>query len=408
MQTEEAQAAASRTGKADYDGRDVRMLGRGEPVAPPKLRPYGNTGPKGVKKDFEEAKQNLAISKVFEKMRFHRSINQTALGARSFHLKDAADAGSAAGAGAGTAPASAAALVAAAAAAASASRNAGGGSFYEDPAAEAMRQQDERELLRQQQRRDAGLHEDSDNAEAAAEKEAAGTGDESEDLFGDADRELEAKAFDKFKRERIAAVQASLPSFGAYARVDTLQELADLVNTNHELVSLVVHVYQNRVVPCIGLHLVLEALAPIFPHVCFVRVRSDEAMKGYSDDGLPTLLIYRGSELKESLIGLAGRLGVTPSDGKVAQLLADHGVLRIPTGGVEAMVRARAKEWIGDRGYDGEGGGEGEHGRAGGGKGGKRGVRKGGFATGVVETGCDEGDGDALDGGDAGDVEDEG
>ena len=83
---------------------------------------------------------------------------------------------------------------------------------------------------------------------------------------------------------------------------------------------------------CARLNFSLEALAPQFPHVRFCRLRSNEAMKGYSNTGLPTLLVYRGGKLVTSAIRCTDALPKHFSDVDVARLLQAKGILTVPTG----------------------------------------------------------------------------
>lgn len=239
-------------------------------------------GPKGVKRDYNEAKKNAKINRIFDGMRRDRAMKDMATGAQQFYLEDSAT---------------------------TAAPKKAKKEFWESDA------------------------EEDDNSE---------------------DDEL----FEKYKRERIQQVQATLPSYGAYARAYTFEELASLINKNHELVWIVVHVYENDNAACLALHLSFEALARQFPHTCFIRIRSDAAMKNFHAMGLPTLLLYRGKELKHSLIALYRTLGASPSDRDVAQLLADHDVLRVPTGGVEKLSIKDKKKWMDgyESGNDADGG----------------------------------------------------
>lgn len=64
------------------------------------------------------------------------------------------------------------------------------------------------------------------------------------DVQSDSDEDSDDAAFEAYKASRIAAVQASLPTFGTYARVNKL-EFAKLVKEVHELCYVVCHVYEN-------------------------------------------------------------------------------------------------------------------------------------------------------------------
>lgn len=315
----------------DADVGDLRMFGRRDhsqhygPKAS-KIRPSQATGPKGVKKDYEEAKMNMQIHRVFEAMRLGRQIKEGTLGSKKYHLESEVGGGGGRGGG-----------------------GRGGGDSGEElnqrsdiGAAAASATEAATEMLRMQS------EEDSKKNQVKAERGLQGDSDDDDDLFGDDDALLE-----KIRAQRISEIQAALPTYGVYTRMHTLKEMSECIHSTHELTKTVVHVYENRILPCLALHLTFEHIAPQFPHVQFIRVRADEAMKGYKDAGLPTLLIYTGSQLTESLIGLAPVLGLQPSDMKVVQYLADKGVLKVPTGGITQMSKERLlSEWHGDDDLD--------------------------------------------------------
>jgi len=132
--------------------------------------------------------------------------------------------------------------------------------------------------------------------------------------------------FQKFKMERIKLAQASLPVFGGFERMSK-DEWTEAIKHTHELVYVIAHLYENDVPACTKLNLCLEALAPRFPHVRFCRVRSTEAMKGYSRAGLPTIIVYKAGEMVASFIKVTDSIGAL-TDVSVAQFLAKQGILR--------------------------------------------------------------------------------
>jgi len=126
-------------------------------------------------------------------------------------------------------------------------------------------------------------------------KKKTNTEDEDEE-----EDEEEDEAFQQYKTQRIRAIQNSLPSYGTHDRVN-FSELANIVKLENEYVNVVVHLYQNNIEACVKVNLAMEALAPQFPHVHFVRIRSDEAIKKYNIAGLPTILVYRNGIVKKIL-----------------------------------------------------------------------------------------------------------
>src|SRR5688572_27370499 len=58
----------------------------------------------------------------------------------------------------------------------------------------------------------------------------------------------------------------------------------------------------QNVLSCAKLHEALEVLAPQFDHIRFVRVQTTDAMKDYSNVGLPALLIARGGKVLHDFV----------------------------------------------------------------------------------------------------------
>jgi len=160
-----------------------------------------------------------------------------------------------------------------------------------------------------------------------AEESDQDTDENDKDNDNDDDNGEEDEAFQQYKLQRIRAIQNSLPHYGTFVRVN-FSELADIIKKENEFVNLVVHLYQNNVESCGKVNIALEVLAPQFPHVHFVRIRSDEAIAKYSPAGLPTLLVYRNGSLIHSFIRITDHLSVDAP--KLVKFLASNNVLRIP------------------------------------------------------------------------------
>jgi len=252
------------------------------------------SGPKGVKRDYEDAKKNAKINRVFGEMRRDRELKSMATGMKQFYISD------------------------------NDTETGANGLSEEDRIREHERQ-------RRKQKNDDLWSDEESSQNSDSEDE---------------------RLFAKFRENRIREIQASLPVFGGYVRIHNITELASVINGNHEFTWMVIHLYQNTIRSCLSLHLTFENLATQFPHVCFLRMRSDAASNNYKEEGLPTLLLYQGSQLKHSLIAVDRTLGVEPSDKAVAQMLADKGVLKVPTGGIADIKFKDKKQWM--EGYESE------------------------------------------------------
>jgi len=259
----------------------LRMAGEDGPPAGMQLThstgPGGEkyqTGPKGVKADYERAQQILRQNRKFDAMRRERSLQpQKTVTAESIMTPE------------------------------------------ERAAAQAEEEKQRRKRL----------NDDSD-----------------EDEEDDEDR----AAFERYRQQRLQFLQNSLPSYGSYDRVSK-GEFARLVKEVHEACFVVCHIYQNSIDACLRLHLSFEALAPQFPHVRFVRLRSTEAMPGFKSAGLPTFLIYKAGELVTSAVRVTDVLPKNFTDVDVAKLLQAKNILRVPTDLTSGLARLQEsnREW---------------------------------------------------------------
>lgn len=132
------------------------------------------------------------------------------------------------------------------------------------------------------------------------------------------------------------------PSFGTFDRVSML-DIADMLRETQDEVITLVHLYENvgnlfvallavcvsialcecfqHIEDCVRLNLIFEDLAPQFTHVRFVRLRSQDAKEGFSQEGLPALLTYKGKEKHKSYARICPNHVPTVSDAAVMKFL---------------------------------------------------------------------------------------
>ena len=180
-------------------GQGVRIDARMDSIPPPAIREgvdnrgnwnSQNTGPKGVKADFEEAKLNLQTIRMRQRMERDRALKHN--GTVQYTVDEA-------------------------------------------PKAEPARRK----------------RPDSDSET-------------------DSDLESDDEEFARYKLERLKMIEASLPNFGTFDRVDK-DQMAAIIHDTHELCFVVVHWYQNHHTICTALNLCFESLAPQFPRTRFIR-----------------------------------------------------------------------------------------------------------------------------------------
>jgi len=176
---------------------------------------------------------------------------------------------------------------------------------------------------------------------------AAKAAKDSDDSDSDSDLGLDDsddEAFQKYKLQQIKMVQNSLPSYGAYERMETNEQFARAIHSTHELVYIVAHLYQNHIAHCTRLHLCFESLAAQFHQIRFVRIKATEAIKGYKDIGLPAIMIYRGGKNVQSYVRVHEdkEIGKNITDMTVAHWLSKKGVMVLPGNEFYDQVKPKA------------------------------------------------------------------
>jgi len=266
-----------------------------------------NTGVKGVKADYEEAKKNMMTQRFREQLRYQRELKRRAEGKGAIDIK-----------------------------------------ALEEAERKAREAEKPKLKVPEPKRKARSLSESEEDSEFDSE-------------FDEEDEE----ALAEYTRKRLADLQLlrnSLPTYSTYDRV-SFAELQKTVKETHELVPILVHVYENDVEACARLHIALEELAPQLPHVRLLRIRASEAFPSkertsgglpvhreagsYSKAGLPTLLVFRDGKMVHSVICPVEEdfpKGDAQSEPKeVAKYLVKLGVVRSDPVSA-ALEAARAKQ----------------------------------------------------------------
>lgn len=253
---------------------DIRM-GRvphdkmAEPIAPLQLREgydpatrrrrTQNTGPKGVKADYEEAKHHMVERMMMAKMKQQRELQQQANPTDLSGFKEHVN--------------------------------------YRGPPEPPKKKDDS---------------------------------DEESDL---SDLDSEDEDFQKYKMERIKAVQSSIPQYGDFVRLQSKKELASVIKDMHELCFCIVHIYENDVPACTLLNLVFESVAPQFPHIRFCRIRKTDCLGPTAQNkSLPTVMVYKGETPFKTYPKFVSYIQGEITDLRVAKFLASEGILSMPGG----------------------------------------------------------------------------
>ena len=249
--------------------------------APAPIRARGrghNTGPKGVKADYDDAMLAEELQRKRDNMQHRANIERIALG------------------------------------------------VYSDTpsvslSSDAARERDESAQRRAQ--REAGLLDADDGVAAAG---GGAREDESHTSGGDDDDDGEADFFAAYRARRREQMQreSALPSFGAVGIVSPPQFLRELKACDARA-FVVVHLHEDAIAASRRLAGCLDEVADRKPYVRFIRMTASEADPGLDPDVLPVLSLYRAGELVDAVLCVGAELGASFAPEDVERLLAAHG-----------------------------------------------------------------------------------
>ena len=149
------------------------------------------------------------------------------------------------------------------------------------------------------------------------------TADELEDLE---DSTGDDAFLDQYRQQRLQELKSSTacPSFGSLREIQRSEWLAEVTNAGPD-VWVVVYLFKDHVSDCKCMTQCLQELAKKHKHTKFVQIVSTEAIAGYPDRNLPTLLLYHDTKCVQNLPGLAIFGGQRASPETVAYALNRFG-----------------------------------------------------------------------------------
>ncbi len=147
--------------------------------------------------------------------------------------------------------------------------------------------------------------------------------DELEDLE---DETGDDSFLERYRQQRLQELNSSSgsPNFGSLREIQRDQWLAEVTNAGND-VWVVVYLFKDDVSDCKCMTQCLQELARKHRHTKFIQIISTEAIAGYPDRSLPTLLLYRDTRCVQSLAGLAMFGGKRASPESVAYALNRFG-----------------------------------------------------------------------------------
>lgn len=136
----------------------------------------------------------------------------------------------------------------------------------------------------------------------------------------------------EFQKKRMAemlAMSGKLPQFGHLIALTKGEELLNAIDAEQKSVTIILHIYDERVTTCKTLNNCLQTLAKEYSNVKFCKIQSNAAGMSlkFKQHGLPALLVYKNGQVIGNFIRVSDELGddFYPSD--VESFLIEHALL---------------------------------------------------------------------------------
>jgi hypothetical protein len=115
-----------------------------------------------------------------------------------------------------------------------------------------------------------------------------------------------------FREQRLneLKVKRATNRFGSVTEISKGDWISE-VTEGSKTCLVIAHLYEDSVVECQLMENALSVLAPKFPHIKFVRIKSTHAIENWPTRNLPTLFIYQNGDLSHQLLTLKSLYGTS-------------------------------------------------------------------------------------------------
>lgn len=136
----------------------------------------------------------------------------------------------------------------------------------------------------------------------------------------------------EFQRKRISEMMAQcgrLPKFGTVEYLERGDQLLDAIDQEQNSVTIILHIYDDRIKNCKTLNTCLQGLATEYEHVKFCKIQSNTAGMSlkFKQHGLPALLVYKNGQVIGNFIRVSDELGEDFFSSDVESFLIEHALL---------------------------------------------------------------------------------
>lgn len=163
------------------------------------------------------------------------------------------------------------------------------------------------------------------NAEDEIAKQQAEFDSELQELMND-DFLLE---FQKKRMAEMLALSGRLPTFGNLINMTSGEQLLHAIDKEQTTVTIILHIYDERITACRTLNNCLQTLAKDYVNVKFCKINGCVAGMSlkFRQHGLPSLLVYKNGQVIGNFVRVSDEFGDEFYASDVESFLIEHAVL---------------------------------------------------------------------------------
>lgn len=136
----------------------------------------------------------------------------------------------------------------------------------------------------------------------------------------------------EYQKKRIAemlAITGNLPTFGMVTELNSGDEFLKTVDSEQKSVTVIIHVYNQKLPACNKMNGALNELASQYTHVRFCKMLSSVAglSKTFKSSGVPALLVYKAGNMIGNFVRITDDLSDEFNSSDVESFLIEVGML---------------------------------------------------------------------------------
>ncbi|XP_030626220.1 phosducin b [Chanos chanos] len=145
-------------------------------------------------------------------------------------------------------------------------------------------------------------------------------------------KEDDEKCLRRYRKQCMQEMHERLsfgPKFEGVYELDSGEAFLEVIEKEHRLTVVVVHIYKDGIKGCEALNNCLDCLATEYPSVKFCKISAAATGAGdrFSDDVLPALLVYKSGELLGNFLAVTQHLSEEFFATDVETFLNEYGLL---------------------------------------------------------------------------------